>query len=105
MVDSNEHLGLVVSGLDEEQKNVDANLVKCRNSLFAMLGPAYAYKCLLSPVVQNHLWKTYNLPVLVTGLSALLISPTNLKSLAIFQNRILRGFLKLRTSCGSCNPH
>ena len=39
VVDTNEHLGLVVSGLDEEQKNVDANLVKCRNSLFAMLDP------------------------------------------------------------------
>ena len=98
VVDSNEHLGLVVSGLDEEQKNVDANLVKCRNSLFAMLGPAYAYKCLLSPVVQNHLWKTYNLPVLLSGLSALPIRPTHLKSLALFQNKILRGFLKLSNS-------
>ena len=62
VVDSNEHLGLVVSGLDEEQKNIDANLVKCRNSLFAMLGPAFDFKCLLSPVVQNHLLKIYNLP-------------------------------------------
>ena len=98
VVDSNEHLGLVVSGLDEEQKNIDANLVKCRNSLFAMLGPAFAYKCLLSPVVQNHLWKIYNLPVLVSGLSALPIRPTHTKSLAIFHNKILRGFLKLSNS-------
>ena len=98
VVDTNEHLGLVVSGLDEEQKNIDANLVKCRNSLFAMLGPAYAYKCLLSPVVQNHLWKIYNLLVLVSGLSSLPIRPAQSKSLAIFQNNILRGFMKLSNS-------
>ena len=95
VVENNEHLGLIVSGMAEEQKNVDENIVKCRGSLFALLGPAYAYKCLLSPLVQNHLWKTYNLPVLVSGLSALPIRPANITPLAIFQNKTLRGFLKL----------
>jgi hypothetical protein len=71
------------------------NIVKCRGSLFALLGPAYAYKCLLSPLVQNHLWKAYNLPVLVSGLSTLPIRPANVTLLAIFQNKTLRGFLKL----------
>ena len=28
VVDSNEHLGLVVSGIDEEQKNIDQNIIK-----------------------------------------------------------------------------
>ena len=79
MVDNNEHLGLIVSGADEEQKNVDENITKCRNSLLALLGPAFAYKCLLSPLVQNHLWKTFNLPVLYSGLSALPIRPTHSK--------------------------
>ena len=95
VVDNNEHLGLIVSGEDEEQKNVDENITKCRNSLFALLGPAFAYKCLLSPLVQNHLWRTYNLPILYSGLSALPIRPSQSKSLAIFQNKILRGILKL----------
>jgi hypothetical protein len=44
----NDHLGLIVSGRSEEQNNIDANILKYRNSLFAMLGPAFAYKCLLS---------------------------------------------------------
>ena len=44
VVDSNEHLGLIVSGSEEEQKNVDENIIKCRNSLFALLGPAFSYK-------------------------------------------------------------
>ena len=95
VVDSNEHLGLIVSGSEEEQKNVDENIIKCRNSLFALLGPAFSYKCLLSPVVQLHLWRTCNLPVLLSGLSSLPIRPTNLHSMEVFQNKILRGFLKL----------
>ena len=54
VVDSYGHLGLVVSGLEEEQKNVDKNIVKCRNSIFALLGPAFSFNCLLSPVVGEH---------------------------------------------------
>ena len=97
-MDTNEHLGLVVAGSEEEQKNVDENIIKCRNSLFALLGPAFSYKCLLSPVLQIHLWRTCNLPVLLSGLSALPIRPTTMKSLEIFQHKILRGFLKLSKS-------
>ena len=53
------------------------------------------YKCLLSPLVQIHLWRTYHLPVLVSGLSALPIRPTTIKPIAVFQNKIMRGILKL----------
>ena len=84
VVDDNDHLGLIVSGLDEEQKNVDQNIQQCRNSLFALLGPAYSFKCLLSPLVQVHLWRIYNLPVLLSGLPAL---PANVKALYLFQKK------------------
>ena len=30
---------------DEEQKNIDENISKCRNSLYALLGPAFAFRC------------------------------------------------------------
>lgn len=98
VVEDNEHLGLVVSGLHEEEKNIDANIHECRKSLFALLGPAYAYKCLLTPTVQIHLWRTYNLPVLRSGLSALPIRPANMGPINIFYNKILRSFLKLSNS-------
>ena len=52
VVENNEHLGLVVSGLCEEQKNVDMNITKCRNSIFGLLGPIFACSCKLSPTVQ-----------------------------------------------------
>ena len=55
VTDDNEHLGLVVSGTDEEQKNVDAKIEECRKSLFGLLGPAFAFKCLPPPTVLNHL--------------------------------------------------
>ena len=95
VVDNNEHLGLVVAGLEEEQKNVDQNILKCRKSLFALLGPVFAYKCLLSPLLQLHLWRTCSYPSLLSGLAALPIRPANMKSLEIFQRKILRGMLKL----------
>ena len=95
VVDSNEHLGLVVAGCDEEQRNVDKNIVKCRNSIFALLGPAFSFKCLLSPLLQLHLWRTCCYPTLISGLPALPIRPAQLKSMELFQRKILRGFLKL----------
>ena len=99
VVDSNEHLGLKVSGTDEERRNVDENISKCRSSLFSLLGPAFAYKCLLSPAVQLHIWRTCCLPVLLSGLPALPIRPTVAKSLRLFHNKIMRGILKLSKSC------
>jgi hypothetical protein len=92
---NNDHLGLIVSGLDEEQKNVDNNINKCRKSIFGLLGPAFAYSVKVSPAVQLHLWGVYCLPVLLSGLGALPIRPTVMKSVTIFHNKILRGFLKL----------
>ena len=95
VVDSNEHLGLVVAGCDEEQRNVDQNIVKCRNSIFALLGPAFSFKCLLSPLLQLHLWRTCCYPILISGLPALPIRPTQLRPMELFQRKVLRGFLKL----------
>ena len=89
---------MVVSGLNEEQKNADRNIAECRNSLFGLIGPALSYKCKLSPLAQHHLWKVYCLPVLRSGLSALPLRPTVMKSLTIFHNKLLRRFLKLSKS-------
>ena len=96
--ENNDHLGLVVSGTREEQKNLEANIQECRKSLFSLLGPAYAYKCLLPPTVKIHLWRTYNLPILRSGLSSLPIRPSHISSISTFQNKILRGFLHLSQS-------
>ena len=93
--ETNEHLGLVVAGVNEEQRNIDANVQECRKSLLGLLGPAFAFKCLLPPTVKTHLWHTYNLSVLCSGLSALPIRPAHTASISIFQNKIMRGFLHL----------
>ena len=98
VVDDNEHLGLIVSGSHEEQKNVDRNITKCRKSLFSLLGVAFAYKCKLSPIVQVKMWRIYSLPVLLSGLPALPIRSTQIKTLAVFHHKILRGILKLSQS-------
>ena len=40
----NEHLGPVVSGMDEEIKNVEKNIQSARDSLFDFLGNVFSYK-------------------------------------------------------------
>ena len=45
--ENNEHLGLIVSGIDEESKNVDKNLKSARGSLFSLLGNIFSYRCKL----------------------------------------------------------
>ena len=93
--EDNEHLGMIVSGVDEESKNVDKNITAARNALFAMLSPVFLHKCKLSPTVQTHLWRVYIKPVLTSGLASLPIRPANLQPIRVFHHKILRGFLKL----------
>ena len=54
VMEDNDHLGLIISGIREEEKNVDRRLQKARGSLFKLLGPAFSYKTLLSPGTLKH---------------------------------------------------
>ena len=93
--EDNDHLGLVVSGIDEELKNVDKNIKSARDSLFSFLGNIFSYRCKLSPAVQHHTWSVFIKPVLRSGLAALPIRPPVLKTLTVFHHKILRAILKL----------
>ena len=95
VADDNDHLGLVVSGLDEEMKNVDKNIDSARKSLFNLIGNVFSYRCKLSPTVLSHVWSIYVFPVLRSGLAALPIRPPVMKTLSSFQHKVLRGMLKL----------
>ena len=94
----NEHLGQVVSGVEQEQKNVDLRISKGRSSLFGLLGPAFQFKCLLSPVVKFHLFRTYTCPILRSGLSSFSLRTTQLQPLTIFHRKVLRGILNFSKS-------
>ena len=48
VVENNEHLGQVVSGSRQESKNIDLRIQKGRGNLYSLLGPAFAYRCMLS---------------------------------------------------------
>ena len=98
MTDDNEHLGLIVSGQDEEAKNVDQNIQQARSSLFALLGVAFSFKSKVSPSVQIHLWRTYCQPILRSGLAALPVRPAQSQFLTLFHHKVLRGFLKLSST-------
>ena len=93
--EDNEHLGLIISNTLEEEKNIDMKLKKCRGALFKLLGPAFSIKCLLSPMLKLHLFRTYIAPIARSGLSAMTLNSKHLNSLTIFQRKVLRGFLGL----------
>ena len=89
VVENNEHLGQIVSGLKQEEKNINLRISKSRNSLFSMLGPAFAYKCLLSQNVKIHLYRTFICPILRSGLSSFSLRSSALEPIAIFQRKTL----------------
>ena len=43
VADENEHLGLVVTGFHEEQRNIEENISRGRRSLYSLLGPAFSF--------------------------------------------------------------
>jgi hypothetical protein len=94
----NDHLGQIVSGVAQEQNNVDSRIDKGRKNLFGMLGAAFSFKCLLSPVVKIHLYRTYTCPILRSGLSSFSLRTTMLEPLSIFHRKTLRGVLNLSKS-------
>ena len=95
VADNNDHLGMIVSGHDEETKNIDKNIHSARKILFNLLGSIFSYKCKLSPSVLVHVWSLYVSPVLRSGLQSLPIRPNPMKNITSFHHKILRGILKL----------
>ena len=105
VVEDNEHLGQIVSGQRQEEKNIDLRIKKSQNSLFALLGPAFSFRCLLSPVVKLHLYRTFVCPVLRSGLSSLVVKNTLTSPLGIFQRKVLKGVLKVSKQASTAGIH
>ena len=105
VVENNKHLGQIVSGNKQEEKNIDLRIKKSRKTLFGMLGPAFSFKCLLGPLVKLHIYKTFVCPVLLSGLSSLVIQPTTLSPLSIFQRKVLKGVLQLSKQASTASIH
>ena len=81
IVDENEHLGRVVTGFGEEERNVMENISRGRKSLYSLLGPAFSHKCDLNPAVQIHLFRLFTCCIVRSGISALAVRPTQAKPL------------------------
>ena len=94
VIDNNDDLGQII-GNQQEEKNLDIRVQKARNSLFSLLGPAFAYKCLISPAVKLHLFRTYACPILRSGLSTFSLRKNQLYPIGVFQRKGLKSFLHL----------
>ena len=92
VVEDNDHLGQIISGKNQEQKNVDARIHKARKCLFGLLGAGFAFKCFLSPLLKLHIYRTQVCPVLRSGLSSFSLRASNLEPLALFQRKLLNPF-------------
>ena len=93
--EDNDHIGLVVSRIDEEIKNFDKNIRSARDILFSLIGNIFSYECKLSPEIQNHTWSVFVKPILRSGLSALPITETALKPLTTLHLKIVCVLLRL----------
>ena len=90
VVEDNEHLGQIVSGRNQKQKNVDLRLEKGRKSLYGLLGSGFSYKCLLSPALKLHIFRTYTCPIVRSGLSSFSLRSSNLEPLSLFHRKTLK---------------
>ena len=95
VVDNNEHLGQIISGFQQESKNVDNRLTKGRKSLFGLLGAGFAYKCMLSPAVMIYLYKTFTCPIIRSGLSTFVLRSQQIEPISLFQRKTFKSILKL----------
>ena len=95
VVVENEHLGQIICGQNQIQKNVDNRISSARKSLFSLLGPAFSYKCQINPVVKLHLIRTYVNPILRSGLSTFSLWERDIHSLSIFHKKTIKSCLKL----------
>jgi hypothetical protein len=98
VVDDNDHLGQKVSGKRQEEKNIDERIKKGRGHLFSMLGPAFAYKCLLSPIVKMHLFRTFTCPIIRSGLYSFALREQQISPLSLFHRKVLKSVLTLSKS-------
>ena len=95
VVENNDHLGQIVSGTRQEDKNVDERLKKGRNSLFSLLGAGFAFKCMLGPLVKIHLFRTFTCPIIRSGLSSFALRTHQMSPLSLFHRKTLKSFLHL----------
>ena len=105
VVEDNEHLGQIVSGKSQEQKNVDLRISKARNCLFGLLGASFAFKCFLSPVLKLHIFRTYISPIMCSGLSSFALQNTQLEPLELFERKLLKSILKLSSTAPTTAIH
>ena len=98
-------MNISVSGTNQEVNNIDQRISKARNSLFSLLGPAFSYKCLLSVGVKIHLFRTFDCPIMRSGLSTFSLRRQALESLTLFHRKTLKGILCLSKTASTAAIH
>ena len=63
--------------------------------MFSMLGKAFAFKCMLSPIVKIYLFRTFTCQITRSGLSSFALRTHQIAPLSLFHRKVLKGILHL----------
>ena len=63
-----------------------------------MFDAVFAFKCLVSPVLKLHIFRTYTCPIVRSGLSSFSLRSAQLEPLSLFQRKTIKSILKLSIS-------
>ena len=98
VTENNDHIGQLVSGKQQIEKNTDLRLGKARKALFSLFGAGLEFKSGLSPNIKLHIFRTIVSPILRSGLSTFALRKTNIEPLALFQRKTIKSILKLSST-------
>jgi hypothetical protein len=79
----------------KNRKMLTLKLTKEESPCTALLGPAFSFKCLLSPVLKLHIYITFTCPRTRSGLASFALRSIQLEPISIFQRKTLKYILKL----------
>ena len=88
VVDENDHLGQIISGTNQVEKNINYRITQGRKSLFSLLGAGFTFKSNLSPTLMLHLYRTFTCPIIRSGLSTFALRPSQSESLSLFSKKV-----------------
>ena len=101
----NDHLGQIISGQNQYQKNVDLRLTKAKKCIFSLLGPCFSFKNQMSPAVKLHIFRTFTCPVLRSGLATFALRKYQIESISLFQRKVLKSICKLSDTAPTPGVH
>ena len=73
--------------------------------MYSLLGSGFSFKCMLSPLLKLHIYRTFTCPRTRSGLSSFALRSGQLEPLAVFQRKTLKSIMKLSLTAPTPSIH